>query len=203
MIQPLYRKLYAAYYQPLLSDRDRIALSRRAGILLKQQRRAAARHPPFPDVIIYTDAATGAMIMASIVISRPAFLTSQRISFCGGIRASGDWAVLFSETSLIYGIELTALVLTVMGPQIPSDNCCIAFYVDNSCALSAIAKVDCFRTAISVLARLFWAACAIRGITPWVELADSNVNISDIPTRGAALPFSSDTTEDFLSGGNF
>ena len=166
----------------MLSDHGRITLSRRAGILPKQHRRAAARHPPFPDVIIYTAAATGTVIAESIAIPLSDFLLSPKIAFRGWIRATDDWAALFSETSSIYGLELTALVLTAADPRAPIDNFCITFYVGNNCTLSAILKAGCFRAAISGMARLFWAVCAVRGIASWVERVDSNVDISDIPT---------------------
>ena len=196
VVQPLYRKQYAAYYQPLLSDHGRIALSWWVGALSKQDRRAASRHKAFSDVIIYTDAATSTMIMASIVIFRLDFLVSQRIAHCRGIRASADWVHLFSESSLIYGLELTALVLTVADPRIPLNNLCITCYVDNDNTLSALIKADCFRTVIAVSTRLFWAICSVRGMTPWLERVGSPVNISDIPARGAESPFETDSVSD-------
>ena len=193
MALPLYRKQYAAYYQPLISIHDRIALSWRVGVLSKQHRRAASRHKAFPDVIIYTAAAASTLIMDRIVIFRLDFLESKRIAHCRGIKASADWIHLFSESSLIYGLELTALVLTVADPRIPLNNLCITCYVDNNHTLSASIKADCFRTVIAVLTRLFWAICSARCITPWLGRVDSPVNISDIPTRGAELPFETDS----------
>ena len=96
-VHPIYRKLYAAYYQPILTDSDRITLSRRGGVLSKQHRRAASKRNPFPDFIIYTDAAASAMIMSIIVLFRSDFMISQRIAHCCGIRASGAWIQLFRK----------------------------------------------------------------------------------------------------------
>ena len=105
----------------------------------------------------------------------------------------------FSETPLIYGLETVVLVLTAADSRIPIDNSCITFYVGNNCTLSAILKADCFRAAISVMTRLFWAVCAV-GIIPWIERVGIPVNISDIPTRGAELPFSTDMAPDLPYG---
>ena len=62
-------------------------------------------------------------------------------------------------------------------------------------------KAACFRTVISVLTRLYWDICAVRGITPWLERVDSDVNISDIPTRGDEWPFKTDSVADLSLGG--
>ena len=102
----------------------------------------------------------------------------------------------FSETSLIYGPELTALVLAIAGHRIHLNNSCITMYVDNNCALSALLKASCFRAVISVLTRLLWAICAARGITPRLGRVGSDVNISDIPTMGADLPSEEDQVSD-------
>ena len=84
--------------------------------------------------------------------------------------------------------------------RIPLANSRIARYVGNSNTLSALIKADCFREAISVLSRLFWGICAARGITPWLERVGSNVNISDIPTRGDEFPFLTDLVSDLSFG---
>ena len=78
--QPLYRKIYAAYYHPISTGRDRIALSRWVGAFSKQQPRAASNHKPSAGVIIYADAATNTMRMEIIVAPRSNFPTSQRIA---------------------------------------------------------------------------------------------------------------------------
>ena len=97
MAHPLYRKLYAAYYQPTLTDQARIALPWRTGVLSKQHRRAAPRRKPFPDFTTYTDAATSTMIMAIVVLFRSDFMISQRIAHCCGVKASGAWIQLFRK----------------------------------------------------------------------------------------------------------
>ena len=103
MGRPLYRKLYAAYYQPFLTDLGRIAPACRAGLFPEQQRRAAPRRP-FPGAIIYKDAATSTMIMDIVVIPRPDFSISPRIAHCFGAQESGAWLHLAPDTSLIYGL---------------------------------------------------------------------------------------------------
>ena len=198
--RPLYRKLHAAYYRSILTDRGRITPSRRVGVLSKQHQRAASRHKPFPDFIIYSDAATSAMIMAIVALFRSDFIISHRIAHCCGIRASGAWARLFPETSLIYGLGHTALVLTVAGPRIPLNNIRITCYVDNNNTLAALIKADCFWDFTAVLTRIFRAICAARCITPWLERVGSDVNISGIPARGDELPFGAGSVADLSSG---
>ena len=52
--------------------------------------------------------------------------------------------------------------------------------------------------AIAVLARLFWAICAARRITPWLERASPDNNISDLPTRNTPIPYRVKSISDFL-----
>ena len=159
-----------------------------------------SRISPPADTIIYTDAATSTMIMAIILISLSKCQTSKRLFHCCGIRASGAMIQLFPDTSQIYGLELTALVLTVADPRIPLDNSRITRYVDNNNILRALIKADCCRVVISGLTRLFWDICAVWGITHRLERVGIDVNISDIPTRGDEFPFGTDLISDFQFG---
>ena len=87
MTRRRFNRSTANYTRP---GHGRVTLSRRAGILPKRQRIAAARRPPFPGVIIYTGATAGAVIMASVVIPRPDVLILPKIAPRSGVRASGD-----------------------------------------------------------------------------------------------------------------
>ena len=60
-------------------------------------------------------------------------------------------------------------------------------------------EADGSRAVTSVLTRLFWAICAARFITPWLERVGSDVEIPGIPTRGGELPFE----KDLVSGLSF
>ena len=67
MIHPIYRKLYALYYEERIPDNDRITPEWLGGILRELQPRAIYTRIKSPDLVIFTDAATSAMIMASDV----------------------------------------------------------------------------------------------------------------------------------------
>ena len=62
-----------------------------------------------PDIIIFTDAATTAMIMAALVFRTSDLDRDQSVLACNGVVADPGWAEYFIKTSLIYGLELTAL----------------------------------------------------------------------------------------------
>ena len=105
--------------------------------------------------------------------------------------ASDMRAELFPDNALVYGLELTALVPTVADPEIPLENSCIAFYVDIN-SMGASVKADSFRTVISASTRIFRAICAVRCITPRLEMLGSGVNIADNHARWRYLPRQND-----------
>ena len=106
----------------------------------------------------------------------------------------------FPDTSLIYGLELTALVLTATDPRIPLGNSRTKCYVGENNTIVALINSDFCREVIADLARLFLAICAARCIAPWLERVGGDVNISDIHTRGADLPFGTELVSDFPCG---
>ena len=67
MMQPLYRKANAAYYQPEITNADRLVLEWWTAMLREAGPRRVVSHNPIPDKIVYTDAATETMIIASVV----------------------------------------------------------------------------------------------------------------------------------------
>ena len=188
MMQPLYRKLYAPYYDRAISDSDRIILEWWAELPLRIRPRPPITQKEFPDWIIYSDAATSTRIMACVVINREDFLTSPRIRTSRWVKANRLWLDIFADTNLILGLELVALVLTIADPDLPISDSCITCYVDNTNTLCALVRSDSKRPAIAVISRIFWAICAIRGIAPWLEWVASDFNIADLPTRDISLP---------------
>ena len=188
-MQPLYRKQNAAFYQPDLSPADRMIFEWWAALLRDCRPRRVISHSPFPDKIIYTDAATETMILASLVFDKLDFDATGHISEAYHEVATDEWLALFSETNLIYGLELLAAVQTAADPRIDLDNMNVTFYIDNNNALIALIKADSKRRIIQILVRLFWAIMARRNITPWFERAPSDFNITDRPTRLVELPY--------------
>ena len=197
MMQHLYRKLYAGFYSAGLTDEDRTNLDWWAGLLRSARPRIISPRRSTPQKVVITDAATETMIMAGIVFDKEYFDATQHASVCRGIRAAPVWEALFITTNLILGLELTAVVLVTADPLIPLDGQCVTYYVDNNNSLSALVKADSGRDVIAVLARIYWALCALRGITPWVERVPSDRNITDNPTRNEGVPFIIDEIADF------
>ena len=188
MMQHLYRKLYAGFYSADLADEDRINLDWWAGLLRSTRPRIIYPRRPTPQKVAITDAAAETMIMDGIVFDKEHFGATQHASICRGLRAAPVWETLFKTTNLILGLELTAAVLVTADPLIPLDGQCVTYYLDNNNSLSALVKADSGRDVIAVLARIYWALCAVRGITPWLERVPSNRNITDNPTRNETAP---------------
>ena len=86
-------------------------------------------------------------------------------------------------------MELLALVQTAADPSIDLDGKCVTFYVDNNNTLSVLVRADSKALVISISARIFWAICIKRSITPWLERVPGKINISDFPTRFADPPY--------------
>ena len=103
--------------------------------------------------------------------------------------AGENWRGLFMETNLIYGLELLAVVQTAADPSIDLDGKCVTFYVDNNNAISALVRAGPKALAVSISARIFWAICTKRPITPWFERVPGKINITDFPTRFVDPPY--------------
>ena len=123
-----------------------------------------------------------------------------RIRIALWVKAHPDWLGIFDDANLIYGLETLALTATIADPDLPPDNSLVTCYVDNNNTLCALVRSDSGTLIISALSRIFWAICAIRGIVPWLERVDSDLNISDLPTRNEELPINCDSTRQFPIG---
>ena len=94
-----------------------------------------------------------------------------------------------------------ALVLTIADPDLPISDSCITCYVDNNNTLCALVRSDSKRPVIAAISRIFWVICAIRGIVPWLERVDSDLNVSDLPTRKVSLPLECESEGPLAFGG--
>ena len=70
LIRPLYRKLYGYYYDGSISGPGRIILQWWSGLLKALRPRTIYPRKSSPDIVIFTDAATTTMIMASVVFRK-------------------------------------------------------------------------------------------------------------------------------------
>ena len=66
-IHLLYRELYGLCYDPSISESDRITSEWRSGLLKSLLQRAIYPRANSQDIVIFTDAATTTVIMASAV----------------------------------------------------------------------------------------------------------------------------------------
>ena len=87
---------------------------------------------PIPDKIIYTDAATETMILPILVFDKCEFSATGIIPDAYYDVASGEWAALFSETNLNYGLELLGAPQTVADPMIDICRKSTTFYIDKT-----------------------------------------------------------------------
>ena len=197
LTQPLYRKVNAAFYQPVLPPSDIRVLEWRQGMLLDVRPRIIYPRISTPQRIIYTDAATSTLLAASITFYPSNCTVAPVVEACRVMAAGQEWCDLFIETNLIYGLEMLAIVQTAADPNLDLDGRCVTFYIDNNNAISALIKGDSDTVIISAISRIFWAICGRRGIAPWLERAPSPVNIADLPTRTTKLPSRSNSTAEF------
>ena len=167
-----------------------MVLELRVALLMESRHRGVISHIPIPDKIIYTDAATETMILASVVFDERDFDSAVFISEAYHEVDPDEWMARFSETNLIYGLELLAAVRTAADPRIDLDNKNVTFYIDSNNAKMALIKSDSKRRIIAILVRTFWAIMTRRNITPWFERVPSKLNITDRPTRLVKLPYS-------------
>ena len=126
------------------------------------------------------------MITASLVFDRAEPPRTGEILEARTDVGSADRVGLFLETNLIYGSELSAIVLTTADPTLDIDNKSIAFYIDNKNAIAALVKADSKRKAIAIWVILFWALVDRRGIAHWFE-SGFGEKIADLPTRRVKL----------------
>ena len=189
MLAPLYAKNNAPYYHPLLSDRERNVLTWWVTTLNNLGARKVRPRSDRADFVIFTDAATSTAIIAAIAISTDQFKQNETLSETLEIVTGQYWHTLFDKTSLIYGLEMLALLAKLWQPNNELKDKNVTFHLDNENALKAIIKNNSKVTIITAMTQLIWHRIAQLGIIPWFEWVPSNRNISDLPTRKVKVPF--------------
>ena len=178
---PLSRKLYIFYYDNPISDVDRITIEWRMGLLNALHPRAIYPMRNSPDIAIFTDAAKTTMIMACAVSRKADFDTDTSALSCKEIASGPGGVEYFTGASLIYGLELTALVSTTADPNLPLGGLGITYYIDN--AACALIRGDSRIVDISIIARLFGHPVPFGGFLPGWE-GYQRMLISRISIRG-------------------
>ena len=158
-LNPLYTKLRAHPYAEAISPEEAVAFERRAASIRASVQRAVGLRPTSLGVIIYTDAATSARILAAIVIDPDLFSTTNEFpAVLSEISGPGRCAI-FCEATLIYGLELLAVVAAIFSLMDFLRGKNVAIYVDNSNTKDALVRSYSPTKVINIIVQIFWA-CA-------------------------------------------
>ena len=194
MAKPLYAKFYAPRFSTNITPAIFRNLTWWLSALQNTQSRIIAFDRSLPDWVLYTDAAfdegpEGARMAA--LFFRVGVLPPRRpaeLLLTG--RPSRAEVVYFQHTSVIFGLELAAVVLAISHFRFSLRNKAVTVYVDNNAALSALINGDSSSTAAFPLIAIVWFLSAAFNIALWFERVETHRNIADIPTRSGDLPFS-------------
>ena len=93
----------------------------------------------------------------------------------------------FHGTSIIYALELLALVLTLFELAATLKNRTLVAFIDNNAALFALIRGASKIPLVDRLIAIFWKTSDEYNISIWMERVPSASNISDLPTRDTPL----------------
>ena len=96
---------------------------------------------------------------------------------------------MFSETKLIYGLELSPAVQTAAAPRINLDYKQVIAHIDYYNAKKAPVKSDSERRIIDISVRICRAVMSRRSINPRFARCPSGCDISDRPSRLVKIPY--------------
>ena len=111
--------------------------------------------------------------------------------------------LLFAGTSLIYALEILAMVLAIFHLRHRLRNSSVHIYMDNTAGPCAIAKADSDHFRIYTWIRYFWAIASEFSIDCWFEYVRSAFNIADLPSREVPLPCPVLASESYISHQTF
>ena len=144
MMQPLYRKCYADYYDPDISGQMILNFQWWADIVRHAKPRTIYPRRKTPQMVIYTDAATETMVMAANVFDVRIYKRTKRMEACRKTKAASWRGRICKEqnANLICVLEMDPAVLTVSDKSLDLDNKCITYYIDNNAAKCGLIKAD-------------------------------------------------------------
>ena len=189
MPPPFYGKLKARTYHPILEERELNALRWWAVALKALLPRTIRPYQQYPDLIIYTDAATSTQIICALVIGVESCKSAPAVNECITMTTGQRWKTLFNKTNYIYGLEMLAILALVIDPMADIDGKAIVFYIDNDNSVKSLVKNQSDTRVIQTMTLLNWHMLALRGVRSWFEWVGSNLNPADLPTRRKTLPF--------------
>ena len=191
MMAALYQKVNAKFYDPVLSDRELTTLRWWPNAILNMTPRLTRARPPQTDIIIYTDAATTAQIIAAVLIDPRSFRTTLTTSAVISAKVGPHWGKLFDETSEIYGLEMLAIFAILFDPLSDLSGPNIVFFVDNNNSLEALVSNAPGPPVIAAMTQLIWYRITDLNAAVWFERVPSTKNIADLPTKRKEMPYPS------------
>ena len=106
--------------------------------------------------IFYADAAGKWQIIESAILDPPKYKATKYIRSITSIRMGGRWKSTFASTSYIYGLEMLAVLTTLVEDGDELANRAATFYIDNNNALLVILKNSANPLSIRAMAGLIW-----------------------------------------------
>ena len=185
----LYIELNNFNYHPLLTDKEKRVLQWWSVALRNLGTRSPRERACYPDLIVFTDAATSTSIIAAVAISREDFMADETIQEVRKTVTGKYWEALFDSTNLIYGLEMLALLAILFYPNNRMRNKNATFHIDNSNAFEAVVKNSATPLVIVAMTQLIWHRIYDLNITPWFEWVPGARNIADLPTRRVTIPY--------------
>ena len=156
LLTPLRDKLKSRPYVAILST-DEVEILR-CGITLLMGDISGMRFPKSPrrEVLVYTDSATSARIVASLAIDVKDFENHMGIRNLWAEVPYPKWGNTCILTTYIYGVEMIAILSAIFldAEYIRGKN--VAFYIDNSNFREAVVRGDTETKAINRMVELFW-----------------------------------------------
>ena len=141
-----------------------------------------------PSYVLYTDASFEnnrghiAAVLFDIENNTPG--KARKIDTILSSPASEEMIGLFRNTSTIFGLELTAVVMAIFQFRLRFTGKSIVVYVDNNAVLGALVKGQTAGNPAHAFISGMWMAAATLSMTIWFERVPSATNVADLPTRG-------------------
>ena len=209
MMQPLYKKLFSPIYTPKIHSAIIKALEWWLHVLHNIPERIVHLGPCRVDAFIYTDAScepicekgidnpisyqTHSAILGAVIITpdrdRPLF--DGAVDCVISNKVGEEIFSLFTDTSMIYALELVAVVLTLFQFKDVFKTKTIIFFIDNNAALCALIRGAAKHKVIDRYIATFWFIAAKYDIAIWLERVCSKSNLADFPSRETPLPIPS------------
>ena len=195
-MHPLYAKLYSYPYYDNMHGLTLRTLKWWPSCLSGLSSRSIRAPKHFPDIVLYTDAAYDNCIdsPAAIFLDRESNFRRMASGLQPLIvrvlsaKASDRLLKMFADTSVIFGLELTAVTIAIYEERFSLSNRTVAVFVGNNLVLGALAKSQTGGRVARDMLSAMWLLGADLNISMWFERVPSSSNISDIPNRDTIPP---------------